>query len=195
VVSGGPDADGGAPDRNLVLGIGTQRSIFTHSIVMGSALETAFLSLADLVRLIDGNLPPEHDLLRDHLANQAGTLTRSASVGARLGMAYRLAVDGTAGTYHGLPVDDLAEVVHRAIAVANGSAEAIDAGGKPKAKPATTLVEATEEERKTHRLYLRKQFAPRSAAIEMRDADERLINEKYGSLDAGAGRWRASPAQ
>ena len=47
---------GGAPDLDLVFGIGAHRSIFSHSILMGSALETAFLSLLRLVRLTHKNL-------------------------------------------------------------------------------------------------------------------------------------------
>ena len=65
VVSGGPDGDGGAPDLDLMFGIDAHRSILSHSILMGAALETGFLSLVHLVRLLHTKLPADHDPLSE----------------------------------------------------------------------------------------------------------------------------------
>lgn len=46
LVSGGPDGDGGAPDLDLMFGIDAHRSILSHSILMGAALEAGLLSVA-----------------------------------------------------------------------------------------------------------------------------------------------------
>ena len=57
VVSGGPDGDGGAPDLDLMFGIGAHRSVFSHSILMGASLETGLLALLRLTQLVHAKLP------------------------------------------------------------------------------------------------------------------------------------------
>jgi hypothetical protein len=132
VVSGGPDGDGGAPDLDLMFGIDAHRSVLSHSILMGAALETGFLSLVHLVRLLHAQLPADHDPLWDSLAQHADTFSQAANAGASLGMSYHLLVDGLAqpAPYHDLPVSMPMEA-HQAVFVANGVAEVIDVGNKP----------------------------------------------------------------
>lgn len=60
-VSGGPDGNGGAPDLDLMFGIENHRSLLSHSILMGAALETGILSLLQLVTITHGHLPERHD--------------------------------------------------------------------------------------------------------------------------------------
>lgn len=132
VVSGGPDGDGGAPDLDLMFGIDAHRSILSHSVLMGAALETGFLSLVQLVRLVHAKLPADHDPLWDSIAKQAEAITQAANTGASLGMSYHLLVDGLVqpAPYHDLPVS-LPMEGHQAILVGNAVAEAVDAGKKP----------------------------------------------------------------
>ncbi len=127
VVSGGPDGDGGAPDLDLMFGIDAHRSILSHSILMGAALETAFLSLVQLVKLLHAKLPAHHDPLWDQIANQADSLAQAASVGASLGMAYHLLVDGLVqpAAYHDLPMSMPMEA-HQTVFVVNAAGEALD---------------------------------------------------------------------
>lgn len=128
VVSGGTDGDGGAPDLDLILGIDAHRSILSHSVLMGAALETGFLSLVQLVNLLHAKLPDRHDQLWDRIAAQADTLAQAASVGASLGMAYHLLVDGLfqPAAYHDLPLAMPMEA-HQTIFVVNAAGEVLDA--------------------------------------------------------------------
>lgn len=132
VVSGGPDGDGGAPDLDLMFGIDAHRSILSHSILMGAALETGFLSLVHLVRLLHAKLPADHDPLWDNIAGHADSIAQAANTGASLGMSYHLLVDGLLqpAAYHDLPVS-LAMEAHQAVFVANAAAEAVDVANKP----------------------------------------------------------------
>lgn len=106
LVSGGPDGNGGAPDLDLVWGIDAHRSVFTHSILMGSAIEAAILSVLHLVRLIHHKLPAEHDPWWDSAMRLSTSVGDAAVLGSNMGMAYHLFVDGLVqpGAYHGLPV-------------------------------------------------------------------------------------------
>jgi hypothetical protein len=88
LVSGGPDGNGGAADLDLMFGIGAHRSIFSHSILMGAALEAGIYSLVDLVRIVHENLPAEHDPIWDTVYQQTEEFARAAQVGSSLGLAY-----------------------------------------------------------------------------------------------------------
>ncbi len=131
VVSGGPDGNGGAPDLDLMMGIGAHRSILSHSILMGAALETGILSLLQLMQLVHVKLPAQHDPLWDSLHTQANAVALSASQGVSIGMAYHLLVDGLVqpAPYHDLPFPMPIEV-HQAVFVANGVGEVVDVGKK-----------------------------------------------------------------
>lgn len=132
-VSGGPDGNGGAPDIDLMFGIENHRSLLSHSILMGAALETGILSLLHLVTMTHGYLPEQHDPLWDALHEQAERIALSANRGASIGMAYHLLVDGLAqpAAYHNLPVSMPIEA-HQTLISANGAAEAIDVAKKPR---------------------------------------------------------------
>lgn len=131
IVSGGPDADGGAPDLDLMFGIDAHRSIFSHSIIMGAALETALLSFFALVQLAHKNLPLKHDPVWDEMLEVSQRFTRAANVGASIGVAYHLLADGLVqvAAYKDLGVS-LPMEAHQSIFVANGLAEALDASNK-----------------------------------------------------------------
>lgn len=132
VVAGGVDGDGGAPDLDLMFGIGAHRSILSHSVLMGAALETGVLSLVRLVQLVHERLPADRDPLWDEVLRHAGPLGLAANQGASIGMAYHLFVDGLLqpGAYHDLPVH-LPMEGHQAVLTANAAAEALDAANKP----------------------------------------------------------------
>jgi hypothetical protein len=133
VVSGGPDGDGGAPDLDLMFGIDAHRSVLSHSILMGAALEAGILSLVQLVQLLHAKLPPGHDPVWDRIASEADSLAQAASIGASAGMAFHLLVDGLLqpAAYRDLPMA-LPIEVHQAIFVANATAEAVDVANKPR---------------------------------------------------------------
>ena len=139
IVSGGPDGDGGVPDLDLKVGIGAHRSIFSHSILMGAALETAILSLLRIIQLAHKNLPDKHDPLWDKLLQHSHNFLDAANKGAGIGMAYHLLVDGLAqpAPYHDIPLSMPMEV-HQAGFVANAITEAIDVGKKPSAHSTST---------------------------------------------------------
>lgn len=126
-VSGGSDGDGGAPDLDLLGGIGAHRSIWTHSILMGATLETGFLALVHLVHLVHDKLPPRHDPKWDELAFHAQNILAAANKGASLGLSYHFLADGLAqpGAYHGLPFE-MPQEVHQAVQALNGASEALD---------------------------------------------------------------------
>jgi len=161
LVSGGPDADGGAPDLDLAFGIGAHRSIFSHSILMGSALETAFLSLLRLVRLVHEKLPEGHNPGWDDLATYAEQVASGAIAGAGLGMAYHLIVDGLVqtGTLRDVPFP-MPQEAHDAVTAGGGVIEAQDLANKngARCKPATEgpVNRTAVEEEAAHKAYLRK---------------------------------------
>lgn len=134
LVSGGPDGDGGAPDLDLMLGIDAHRSILSHSILMGAALEAGLLSLLGLVRLVHQHLPELHDPLWDSIDSQAADITLVVSHGASIGMAYHLLVDGLVqpAPYHDMPVS-LPIEAHQTVFAVNAAGEAADVRHKPSA--------------------------------------------------------------
>lgn len=125
LVSGGPDGDGGAPDLDLLIGIDAHRSIFFHSILMGSALEAAILTSLHFVRLVHHKLPADHDPWWNEALALANRLGDAAGLGANAGMAYHLFVDGILqpAAYHDLPIQMSMEG-HQAIMTGNSVAEA-----------------------------------------------------------------------
>lgn len=125
-VSGGPDGNGGAPDLDLMFGIDAHRSILSHSILMGAALEAGILSLLGVVKMTHSKLPTQHDELWDDLFEQASKMSVAASVGVGVGMAYHLLVDGLVqpAPYHDLPMEMPIEA-HQAVFVVNGAGEAV----------------------------------------------------------------------
>ena len=116
----------------LMFGIGAHRSILSHSILMGAALEAGLLSLLGLVQLVHGKLPALHDPLWDSIHRQATSITLAASRGASIGMAYHLLVDGLVqpAPYHDLPVS-LPMAAHQTVFVVNAAGEAADVRRKP----------------------------------------------------------------
>lgn len=131
-VSGGPDGDGGAPDLDLAFGIDAHRSILSHSILMGAALEAGILALLGVVKLTHHKLPDDHDAIWDAWHVQAMTISHAASMGVSVGMAYHLLVDGLVqpAPYHDLPVSMPIEG-HQTIFVVNGIGEVMDTAKKP----------------------------------------------------------------
>lgn len=127
VVSGGADGDGGAPDLDLMLGIDAHRSLLTHSIVMGAALETSVLALLRLTRLVHAHLPDGHDPLWNNINFHAESLLEAAKTGASIGMSYHLLVDGLVqpAAYKDLPFS-LPMEAHQGIFVTNAVVELTD---------------------------------------------------------------------
>ena len=125
IVSGGVDGNGGAPDMDIVvLGIGDHRSPFTHSILLGSALEATIRTLIRLVQIAHKNLPAKHDPFWDKALTHSTNILNATGQGASIGLAYHFLVDGVfqPGAYHGLPFD-LSIEVHQAFQVVNAVAE------------------------------------------------------------------------
>ena len=108
------------------------RSVMDVEMLMGAALETGFLSLVQLVRLLHAKLPAGHDPLWDELVKHADSIAHTASTGVSIGMSYHLLVDGLVqpAAYHGLPVSMPIEA-HQTMLVANAAAEAVDVKFKP----------------------------------------------------------------
>ena len=143
LVSGGPDGNGGAPDLDLIWGIDAHRSVLTHSILMGSTIEAAILSVLHLVRLIHHKLPTEHDPWWDSAMRLSTRVGDAAVLGSNMGMACHLFVDGLVqpGAYHGLPVS-LPMEAHQALMTASAIMEA----GEIVRKSRPTLVSACSAE-------------------------------------------------
>ena len=123
--SGGVDGNGGIPDLDIpLMGIGAHRSMLTHSIIIGSVLETALLLLTRIVLCTHKNLPPDHDSMWNALVQHSIGILKSAGQGASIGIAYHLMVDAVVqpGAYHGVPFDMPMEA-HQTIMAANSMAE------------------------------------------------------------------------
>jgi hypothetical protein len=127
VVSGGADGDGGAPDLDLIFGIGAHRSFLSHSIVMGAALETGVLAIVRLTQIVHRNLPYGYDPVWDKIIFHAETLLGASKAGASIGMSYHLLVDGLIqpAAYKDLPFSMPLEA-HQGLIVANSAVELAD---------------------------------------------------------------------
>jgi len=138
VVGGGLDGDGGVPDLDIQLfGIGGHRSLFSHSIIAGTLIETSLYALVDLVTIAHKHLPPDHDPLWDSIHDRSQSLVSGATRGASAGLAYHLGVDSIVqpAAYHDLPFPAPMEV-HQGISGANAASEGIEASrAKSKASP------------------------------------------------------------
>ncbi|MFC1526035.1 hypothetical protein ACFL6X_04400 [Candidatus Latescibacterota bacterium] len=132
VGSGGVDGDGGIPDTDLMLGIENHRSIFTHSVLPGIVIETGVLSFLELVQVVHGYLPREHDPLWDDLLAGGQEVAEGLHRGVSYGIAYHLGVDATVdgmGTYADLPMA-LPMEGHQAVAAAGALVEGVDAASR-----------------------------------------------------------------
>lgn len=129
--SGGLDANGGIPDKDIAVGgIGSHRSVFTHSLLTGTLLETAVFSVVLLANAVYVNLPEEHDEFWDRLIAETNRLTVAFAAGACAGLAYHLLADATwqAGKpYADLPLS-LPHGGHELIMGGSAVAEGIRAG-------------------------------------------------------------------
>lgn len=194
LVSGGPDGDGGAPDLDLMFGIDAHRSVLTHSILMGAALETAVLSLMRLVQLVHAKLPPDHDALWDRMASESETILNAGNVGASLGMSYHLLVDGLAqpAAVHGLGVS-LPMEAHQAFLTANALAEGLDAAGKP--RPRTSFPGDAPPALAAPRAEVTPaRFELDESVVQVLDELERLILERHGQRMHDLARGARAPA-
>jgi len=127
--SGGPDANGGLPDMDLLFGIGAHRSALTHTLVIGILAEGLVLALADLAGVVHERLPFDRDPLWDRLAKAGAPLAEGLATGTVAGLAWHLLADAFVqpGALHGLPVDGLPMEAHEAVIGASGAAEAVRA--------------------------------------------------------------------
>lgn len=187
LVSGGPDANGGAPDLDLTLfGIDAHRSIFSHSILMGAALETGFLSLLRLVQLVHEKMPEEHHKGWDKLVAHAEQVVNGAVAGAGFGMAYHLVVDGLVqpGTLHGMPIP-MSQEAHNAVTAGGGFIEAQDLAHKrasqsaPMESPASRRTDAEEEA--IHRTYARRRTEVGPLVAALLPSDCLPVIERHGA--------------
>lgn len=145
VGGGGVDGNGGVPDMDIALfGIGGHRSILTHSILPGIAIETAARILVDVVSTLRDKLP----LDRDPIFNGIIKIIEDANKGISAGIAYHLAVDGLVqpAAYHDLPVTEVPLAVHQSIFVANAAVE----GGAAAQNGRTQSGGATKTIKKRH---------------------------------------------
>lgn len=177
--SGGLDGNGGAPDMDIpLMGIGEHRSPFTHSILIGSLLETAVMLLTRIVLCTHKNLPTEHDPLWEGIARQSVNLLSAAGKGASAGIAYHLMVDAVVqpGTYHGVPFD-MPLAAHQAIFAANSVAEGVSASTYPD----EASLAATPEILAAHKHYRANAMSVPAVLKEFLTPDEVAILSKYGS--------------
>ncbi len=126
--SGGIDGNGGIPDLDLLVGIGSHRSPLTHTIIAGILAEGVLLALVDLAAEIHGRLPHDHDPLWEGLARIGRPFAESVSISLSAGIAWHLLFDAgiQPAPYHDLPFSMPIEA-HQAVFAANGVAEGVDA--------------------------------------------------------------------
>jgi hypothetical protein len=180
VASGGIDGNGGLPDSDIpLMGIGAHRSPFTHSIIIGSALEAAILLLTRIVLCTHKNLPTGHDPLWNGIARSAVEILRSAGKGASIGIAYHLMVDAVVqpGAYHGMPFDMPIEA-HQAIFAANSAAEATAAPSFP---DEVALANSTPAVVATHKKFRAIRMTLPDPVKESLSPGVIAILEKYGA--------------
>ena len=173
--SGGLDGNGGIPDLDLAVGIGTHRSPYTHSIVAGLIIEGSVLAIADLAAEIYDLLPVSHDPRWDEIAKIGSPVARSLAIGTSAGLAYHLLVDGLVqpGTYHDLPVH-LPIEAHEAIFTTNGITEGNDAIARAKGEYSALIDRPAPPTKTTGRKIVD------AALSTSKSASKRLLNALSG---------------
>lgn len=183
--SGGVDGNGGIPDLDLLAGIDAHRSILTHSILAGVVAEGMILATTDLASLVHRNLPVDHDLLWDKLANAAFPLTESLAAGTSAGIAYHLLVDAgiQPAAYHGLPFEMPMEG-HQTVMGVNGLAETADVANRFKHNRPVEVIHSGALEKTTGR----KVVDTVSEATDQAGAFMKSIWRDYKGRSANTGR-------
>lgn len=179
IASGGVDGNGGGPDLDIpLMGIGEHRSPLTHSILIGSLLETALLLLMRIVLCTHKNLPEQHDPLWEGLVHQSVDILRTAGKGASIGIAYHLMVDAVVqpGAYHGMPFDMPLEA-HQTIFAANSVAEGLSAKTYPDEESLTATLEVLAAHQKFRAIEMR---IPHVLREYLKDSDVEILR-KYGA--------------
>lgn len=125
--SGGLDGDGGIPDLDWDIPFLDHRSVLTHSIISGVAVEVVILSCLDLVIVLHSHLPPKRDPMWDAMAECAVRFSRASLAGTSAGIAYHLAVDSVMqpAPYKDLPIKELPIEIHQALLGTNAVAEGL----------------------------------------------------------------------
>lgn len=179
--SGGVDGDGGLVDLDIpLMGVGAHRSPFTHSIIVGSVLETALLLITRIVLCTHKNLPAGHDPLWEALVGKSMEILSSAGKGASIGIAYHLMIDAVAqpGAFHGLPFDMPLEA-HQTLMGANAAAEGIAASAVP---PLDKRVQLTPEIEAAHKRH-------RTAPMQLPEVLRELLTTEQIEILSSYGTW------
>ncbi len=139
--SGGSDLEGGLPDLDLALDVGSHRSVFTHSVLLGLEIEVGLrFGLYMLDGLID-RMPDDRHPVWGRISDALSRYGERTLTGVWLGIGAHLVKD--AGLLHlgatkpvvHLPVSMPMEA-HQAFLAANGIACAAVAASKPDGAPA-----------------------------------------------------------
>jgi len=94
VGSGGLDGDGGVPDLDFDLfGLGSYRSMLTHSIIGGASIETVVASLIHTWRRLLQHMPADRDPAWTKVEAHIDMLANGLVAGADAGIAWHLFVD------------------------------------------------------------------------------------------------------
>ena len=121
----GGNGDGGIPDLDLLGGIGAHRSIFTHSIIAGAFIETAVMSLVDLIQVVHAKLPESRsefwDAMLRHTEIGGSTFVSGASIGIATHLTVDTLLDGFT-PYKDLPIE-LPQFAHELLMGLNAAAE------------------------------------------------------------------------
>ena len=123
----GGNGDGGIPDLDLLGGIGAHRSIFTHSIIAGTFIETAVMSLVDLIQVVHARLPESRSEFSEatlrHTEIGGSTFVSSASIGIATHLGVDTLIDGFT-PYEDLPIE-LPQFAHELLMGLNAGAEGV----------------------------------------------------------------------
>jgi len=92
-IAGGADAEGGLPDLDLVLGIGSHRNPFSHTILLALSVEVSVRLFVAVLAQLHERLPQKHDPLWDRALALHARVHDAAIVGVWLGTASHLLKD------------------------------------------------------------------------------------------------------
>lgn len=188
LVSGGPDGNGGAPDLDLMFGIDAHRSLFTHSILMGAAIETSIRSVLHFVQLVHVKLPADRHPWWDSALAFSNHIGDAAVTGTNYGMAYHLFVDGIVqpGSYHSLPFSMPLEG-HQALTTGNAIAEGMEPARR--ARQTTVPSVSSGDWKAQHKALIDKPFPVGPQIEAMLEPEHACTVRRYGTwfeaLDKG----------
>jgi hypothetical protein len=132
--SGGLDLEGGLPDADLELGIGSHRNIFSHSVLLGFTSEGVLRFAVEVLSELHGRLPVDHHPVWDKVQRLVKGSEGAAITGLWFGIGLHFVKDAGLFSHATKPYTWLpgqhGMAFHQGVFAANGAASGLMGGAQ-----------------------------------------------------------------